>query len=207
MVKNDSLSSDIDLIKELESLRIKQKLLVETLSKENSTHEIKTLSHIDGKLDFLVKIFQESTSSETSQDEKNKQVEKEKSHENFEIKLFEKLESIEESMNAKFEDILEKISNLESNKINSKLPSDVSKTQTTDKIQSDSKSIDKNNSKSSVEINSETIPPIPNFGEENTSEKPVENNKSIETKSQDSKNSTSSTNLIEPEKEKKKKWF
>ncbi len=60
MVKNTSLSSDIDLIKEFEELKLKQKLLVGTLKRKDEYVENRFLLELNSKIDFLVKIFKEA---------------------------------------------------------------------------------------------------------------------------------------------------
>jgi hypothetical protein len=186
MAKNDSLSSDIDLIKELESLRIKQKLLVESLSKKSGEHENILLSHIDAKLEFLVKIFQDTSTPAPVQNESEKVDEngKEIVGETFESRLFERLESIENSMIARFDELDEKILKLKASqkKEQSKLPSQTS--------------------------NSDKLPPIPTFNEDikvktddskTTSESTVKSSE----KTLDNTLENSSEEIIE----KKKKWF
>jgi methyl-accepting chemotaxis protein len=69
MAKNESLSSDIELIKEIEELKLKQKLLIETLKKKNSTELTRLFSEVNSKLDFLVKIFKEANENSESEDE------------------------------------------------------------------------------------------------------------------------------------------
>lgn len=64
MVKNSSLSSDIDFIKEFEELRLKQKILIESLNKKNQFKEKELLMEMNSKLDFLVKIFKDSADSD-----------------------------------------------------------------------------------------------------------------------------------------------
>jgi len=71
MDKNQSLCNDLDFIKEFEELKLKQKLLIETLNSKNKTEMNSFLLEINSKLDFLVKIFKESQEQEqedTSQD-------------------------------------------------------------------------------------------------------------------------------------------
>lgn len=65
MVKNDNLSSDIDFIKEFEELKIKQKLLIESLKKKTQSEQSKLFLEINSKLDFLVKIFTEANKAES----------------------------------------------------------------------------------------------------------------------------------------------
>lgn len=138
MVKNTSLSSDIDLIKELEELRIKQKLLVETLAKKEKLGKNEGLAEIIAKLDFLVKIFQESISEEHTTEKPD------------ELKISDvdkKLTEIEEKMQKNFETLLSKIDK-------------ISKTQTKTTIaQPEPKKIEKKEEK---------LPPVPNFTNEKT---------------------------------------
>jgi hypothetical protein len=150
MVKNDSLSSDIDLIKELESLRIKQKLLVESLSKKSGEHENILLSHIDAKLEFLVKIFQDTSAPVSTETEKVSGEDSgtdETKSESFESKLFERLETIETSMIARFGELEEKISKLKTsqNSSQSSLPSE--------KVE-----------------NNDNLPPVPTFNDSSNKE-------------------------------------
>ncbi|NQZ84678.1 MAG: hypothetical protein HRU03_03075 [Nanoarchaeales archaeon] len=196
MAKNTSLSSDIDLIKELESLRIKQKLLVETLTKNESKQNEEILVHIDAKLDFLVKIFQESSNpsesenseketeseeSEKSENTESEDTEKETVEDSLEIKLFEKLESIENSMNTRFDELLEKISKLNS-------------------VSSSNENTYGNNSESKSSLPSQTLevtdlPPIPEFGAQDSDVK----NDEVSKDAQD---------IVDESKDKKKgKWF
>ena len=190
MAKNDSLSSDIDLIKELEGLRIKQKLLVESLSKKSGEHENILLSHIDAKLEFLVKIFQDTSAPAPTAGTPEKKVDEngeEIIEENFESKLFERLESIENSMIARFDEMEEKISKLKTSqmKTQSSLPSE--------------------------NLTSNKLPPIPNFNEE--SKVKVDDSKSeteLVEKIKDTtldKNSETSQKETSESTEKKKKWF
>ena len=58
MVKKEALSSDLRFIKEVEELKIKQKLLIESLKRKNSDEQNKLFLEINSKLDFLVNIFQ-----------------------------------------------------------------------------------------------------------------------------------------------------
>jgi len=99
MVKT-KLNSDLDFIKEFEELRLKQKLLVETLSKKNSSEMNKYLLDINSKLDFLVKIFKESTSSEdmsiTQLDEKLN---------SYFSKIIDKISFVETNLNEKIDNV------------------------------------------------------------------------------------------------------
>lgn len=178
MVKNDSLSSDIDLIKELESLRIKQKLLVESLTKNSGDHENILLSHIDAKLEFLVKIFQDTSSPDTKKPtETSENSETITDDETFEDKVFSRLTAIENSMITRFDELSKKISTLRisENKTQSNLPS-----QTTAQKQTSTP-------------NDTQLPPIPTFNNEVTSLVKKSEKKVPENSNEDS---------IE-----KKKWF
>lgn len=65
----DEMSSDLDLVKELEQLKLKQRLLIETLRRKNDLQETKIQQQISAKLDFLVKIFKD-TSGQDQEKEK-----------------------------------------------------------------------------------------------------------------------------------------
>ena len=72
MVKHESISSDINFIKEFEELKLKQKLLVESLKHKKKIKDEGALVDLNAKLDFLVKIFkevQETEEEETKLDE------------------------------------------------------------------------------------------------------------------------------------------
>ena len=63
--KKEVLSSDIELIKELEQLRLKQQLLLSSLkgsSKQDKNSRL--LDEINSKLDFLVSLFKEAKEQE-----------------------------------------------------------------------------------------------------------------------------------------------
>lgn len=60
MGKNEGLNSDLDFIKEFEELKIKQKLLIESLKNKGETEQSRLFFDINSKLDFLVKIFNEA---------------------------------------------------------------------------------------------------------------------------------------------------
>jgi len=106
MTKENSLSSDINIVKELEELRLKQKLLISSLNKKNKNELEISIIDLTKKVDFLVKIFQDSNSpkDETEEivEEKNLQIEE----------LKEKLEKLELSINENFENLNKKISEI-----------------------------------------------------------------------------------------------
>lgn len=99
MSKSKSLSSDIDFIKEFEELRIKQKLLVESLSRKKKGAEVDLLQQIDAKLEFLVKLFQD-----TGEDDSHDEFVKEK----FE-NLNTRLEDFEKKVVKTIQDLADKI--------------------------------------------------------------------------------------------------
>lgn len=96
----ESLSSDIDLIKEFEQVKLKQKLLINSISQKNITFQNQTLDEINKKLDFLVNIFQKADESE--QDD------------HIEKKIIE----LSETVNTSFSQLTEKITNVEENYTN-----------------------------------------------------------------------------------------
>lgn len=69
MVKDSSLSSDIDLIKEFEELKLKQKILVESLNRKNKSKEKEFLIELNSKLDFLIKIFRDTSDTDFNEQE------------------------------------------------------------------------------------------------------------------------------------------
>lgn len=104
MVK-ESLSSDIDLIKEFEQVKLKQKLLINSISQNNLTFQNQALDEINKKLDFLVTIFQKANENENDDhiEKKLEQIDKNQK-ENTNL-LEEKIISYEEKFNL----ILEKL--------------------------------------------------------------------------------------------------
>jgi len=64
MVKSESLSSDINLIKELEELKLKQKLLITSLNGKSKDELNSHLGELTNKIDFLVKIFTDLNSTD-----------------------------------------------------------------------------------------------------------------------------------------------
>ena len=90
MTKKESLSSDIDLIKEFEELKLKQRLLIESLKKKTESQNVQLHKEINSKLDFLVKIFTEAQKKESAAQEDiySKQFEE----------LFSKIDSLDEKL-------------------------------------------------------------------------------------------------------------
>lgn len=102
-----SLSSDLDFIKEFEELKIRQKLLVDSLKKKNLSMQNDLFNDINSKLDFLIKIFQEANDTSQNVEDENQQL-----YSKFDD-LSEKITSVESNFNERFEDVtelLEKIS-------------------------------------------------------------------------------------------------
>ena len=67
------MNSDLDLVRELESLRLKQRLLTESLEKKKDLGKSEQLADIASKLDFLVSIFKSATEEEQSEKEDTKE--------------------------------------------------------------------------------------------------------------------------------------
>lgn len=105
MVKTTSLSEDINFVKEFEELRLKQKLLIESLNKKNSSQLNGYLLDINSKLDFLVKIFKEVNIHEGENDTTTLITSK------F-LELTEKVENIDKNFNEKISLIEETLNNL-----------------------------------------------------------------------------------------------
>jgi hypothetical protein len=64
----DELSSDLDLVKELEQIKLKQRLLIETLRRKADLQETKVQQQMNAKLDFLVKIFKDTSGQDQEKD-------------------------------------------------------------------------------------------------------------------------------------------
>jgi len=60
MVQKAGLINDIDFIKNFEELKLKQRLLIETLKNKGENKESILLHEVNSKLDFLVKLFKEA---------------------------------------------------------------------------------------------------------------------------------------------------
>ncbi len=68
MVSKQELGSDVDLIREFEELKIKQRLLIDNLRKNGNTQQNRLFLEINSKLDFLVKIFTEANKNEDEEE-------------------------------------------------------------------------------------------------------------------------------------------
>ena len=106
MVKKEALSSDLRFIKEVEELKIKQKLLIESLKRKNSDEQNKLFLEINSKLDFLVNIFNEANkpSEEAEEEDADKQSQ-------F-APILEKIDELSETINKRFTEIESKLVNL-----------------------------------------------------------------------------------------------
>ncbi len=192
-----SLGSDIDFIKEFEELKIKQKLLVETLNKKHGALRDEHLININSKLDFLVTLFKDANNT-TDVDPHKELVDLLNS-------LAEKIDLVEKNFETKVKDLEEKISKtIEENKTYSTNVQNVdSKVKEIPKEpELDYSDIKKSLSHHQTEkikrevlanVDSNSSLPKPNFK--------VSENLDIEKKVSEINNPT------EPKKEKKFKWF
>ena len=105
MAKNDSLSSDINFIKEFEELKLKQKLLVESLKKKGKSEYEMILTNIDSKLDFLVKIFKEAKEVEAKHEEEG---------ESTIASVMTSLDELKVSLDEKYSELFTRLTHLES---------------------------------------------------------------------------------------------
>ncbi|MDA3856509.1 MAG: hypothetical protein PF569_09720 [Candidatus Woesearchaeota archaeon] len=101
MGKVESLSSDVNFIKEFEELKLKQRLLIDSLKKKSQSEQERLFLEINAKLDFLVQIFKEANSSD---DEKEKV--------DFEAKFNDVLDKID-SLSIKVDDSFTKVEKLQ----------------------------------------------------------------------------------------------
>lgn len=105
MASKDTLSADLDLVKEIEQLRIKQRLLIDSLNRKYKHDKDKQLADLSSKLDFIVEIFKDAS----EQDEK-------KEHE--ENPVLTKLDEFFTTFESRFDELERKVSRLE--KLNTK---------------------------------------------------------------------------------------
>lgn len=206
MVKNENfLSQDINLIKELESLKLKQKLLIDSLKRNSKTQENQLFLDLNSKLDFLVKIFKEANTQ--NEEEEKESIEKEN-----QAKLdsmLEKIENLSKSIDEKFDKMNEKTENLSvkiknntENKPNSNLNNNPSSQNTENKEETNN-----NTEKTENKTNSDsTIPPKPDFESkiENFANKPQNTTENNNNNTEDNKKEETTDT---EKKEKKKKWF
>ncbi len=100
MASKDTLSADLDLVKEIEQLRIKQRLLIDSLNRKYKHDKDKQLADLSSKLDFIVEIFKDAS----EQDEK-------KEHE--ENPVLAKLDEFFTTFEGRFDELERKVSRLE----------------------------------------------------------------------------------------------
>ena len=101
MVKKEALSSDLNFIKEVEELKIKQKLLIESLKRKNSDDQNKLFLEINSKLDFLVNIFNEANKTDENEQKGDEQ-------EQF-APVLERIDELSDTINKKLEEMEAKL--------------------------------------------------------------------------------------------------
>lgn len=96
------LSTDLDLVKEIEQLKIKQKLLLRALKdQEKKEEQEKILESMSAQIQFLVEIFKEvnaNDSKDIEEENKNQTHEISDKIESIKIAIFERLNQIEEKV-------------------------------------------------------------------------------------------------------------
>lgn len=100
--KTTEISSDLDFVKEFEELKLKQKLLIESLKRSGNNQQNKLFLEINSKLDFLVKIFTEANISENGEEKID--------YESKFTQINEKLEELSVKIEDKFVTLIDKIS-------------------------------------------------------------------------------------------------
>lgn len=163
MVK-ESLSSDIDFIKEFEQLRLRQKLLINSINKNHEDEHNNLLNEIDKKLDFLVKIFQEVKENDQDDHVEKKINGIQEKQEADQTALLEKLASMEEAFNEKLEDISMKLSS-------SKVSNSISSTPVEENKDQQSKNSVENKVDQISSNPKGEMPPSPDFKVEKDSKK------------------------------------
>lgn len=118
MAKNETLSTDMNFIKEFEELKLKQRLLIETLKRKSKLSHDTAIENLDNKLDFLVKIFTEANSltPEKDKEKEEKKTEETKNPEEEEKKhtdVLDMLDSIEKLIGEKFKSIEDRLITIE----------------------------------------------------------------------------------------------
>lgn len=100
--KTTEISSDLDFVKEFEELKLKQKLLIESLKRSGNNQQNKLFLEINSKLDFLVKIFTEANISENGEEKVD--------YESKFTQINDKLEELSVKIEDKFVTLIDKIS-------------------------------------------------------------------------------------------------
>jgi len=109
MAKSTTLSSDVDFIKEFEELKLKQKLLIDSLNKKNISQQNQLFLEINSKLDFLVKIFKEANDADNKEEEEKLSSHFKEISDKMDLmqkSILEKIETQEKSISSLKEDIL-----------------------------------------------------------------------------------------------------
>lgn len=146
MSKVVGLSSDVNFIKEFEELKLKQRLLIDSLKKKSQSEQERLFLEINAKLDFLVQIFKEANSTD---DEKEKI--------DFEAKFNEVLDKIN-SLSTKVDESFSKIELLKT-----KTAIDKSSTNSPLKTSVENNSKDLGVPPISSKVSSNSLPPPPAF--------------------------------------------
>ncbi len=109
MVKvSSNLNSDMEFIKEFEELRLKQKLLIDSLKKNKKHENNNVLIEINSKLDFIVNIFKDVNENDNEnnsliEEKINELNDKILNLETYFTQIIEKLENLEKSNQTKKE--------------------------------------------------------------------------------------------------------
>ncbi len=181
MSTKSSLSSDLDLVKEFEQLKLKQKLLIESLHKKKLSEESEQMIQLSNKVDFLVKIFKEAQNLDNTNTEFTQIEEKLNS-------LSDSMTAFEEKFTAFQEEISSKIDALSKRNISPSMSS--------------SDNLDSSNT---------NLPPKPSFSTQKPVETQKNHSTSVlpdvDSKITTQSSSNESSSDVEIQKEKKKKWF
>jgi hypothetical protein len=99
------LSSDLDLVKEIEQLRIKQKLLLQAFKhKDKKEDQQELLQSISAQVQFLVEIFKEETSTDKDAEEETK---------NNQSRILDKIDSVKTAIFERMDLLEKKIDSIE----------------------------------------------------------------------------------------------
>ena len=104
-----------DFIKEFEELKLKQKLLIDSLNKKNISQQNQLFLEINSKLDFLVKIFKEANDADNKEEEEKLSSHFKEISDKMDLmqkSILEKIETQEKSISSLKEDILNLIEEL-----------------------------------------------------------------------------------------------
>lgn len=182
MTNKTSLNLDVDFIKNFEELKLKQRILIETLKNKEKNKEEVLISEINSKLDFLVNLFKDAEGNDEDDfqfDKLNKRLdEMEKKIEKSIEKVFEKINlinpksitEIDSSSKLNFEKKIESEilkDNLDSESVNSdkfeKLNSKIKDLENLQENLNDNTKIEINNKSIDIEENHKNSIPLPDF--------------------------------------------